>query len=342
VKVHLVGSIGLATVEDVFSTVGTLLADHLERVPDGEPGGRRVWISWQYPVFLANPFLQIDRQHMPEGRGPGLPRFRIADGVQAEEVQFGELGYAREARASYQDFVQARDRGLFKPGTRFQVCIPTPLNVIAYACSSAETALAVEPAYEAAMRAEVARLCAAIPHDDLCIQWDMVREIIWLDGQVAETQPPLFQDVKAGSVDRLRRISSDIPASVQLGFHICYGDWGGRHHVQPRDTGAMVDLANAIAAGVGRRVDYFHMPVPIDRNDAGFFAPLAGLALPPETEIYLGLVHMADGGAGTRTRMNAARQYLPKFGIATECGLGRAKTPGTVRAILDVYAAASA
>ncbi len=59
-NVHLVGSIGLDTVSEVFATCGQLLGPHLQRVPDGEPGGRRLWISWQFPVLRANPYRKAD------------------------------------------------------------------------------------------------------------------------------------------------------------------------------------------------------------------------------------------------------------------------------------------
>ena len=59
--VHLVGSIGLDTVDEVFSTVGRLLGPHLRRIPDGEVGGRRQWISWQYPLLLSSPYLNAIR-----------------------------------------------------------------------------------------------------------------------------------------------------------------------------------------------------------------------------------------------------------------------------------------
>ena len=36
-------------------------------------------------------------------------------------------------------------------------------------------------------------------------------------------------------------------------------------------------------------------------------------------------------------RAEAARKVLPKFGIATECGLGRAKTPADVRKLIDLH-----
>ena len=53
-KVHFVGSIALDSVEEVFRTLGSVLGNRLRRVPDGEPGGRRLWISWQYPLLRAS------------------------------------------------------------------------------------------------------------------------------------------------------------------------------------------------------------------------------------------------------------------------------------------------
>ena len=103
-------------VEEVFRTAGTLLGRRLKRCPDGEPGGRRLWISWQYPLLRANAYLQIDPVAL--GQAGMFPKLRLADGVKTEDIHFGELGYAREARASYQDFLSSRSRGELAPGTR--------------------------------------------------------------------------------------------------------------------------------------------------------------------------------------------------------------------------------
>ncbi len=56
-NVHLVGSIGLDTVDDVFAPSASMLGPHLRRIPDGEVGGRKLWISWQYPLLRASAFL---------------------------------------------------------------------------------------------------------------------------------------------------------------------------------------------------------------------------------------------------------------------------------------------
>jgi hypothetical protein len=339
-KVHLVGSIGLPSVDDVFANVGRILGRHVKRVPDGEPGGRRVWVNWQYAVFLANPYLKLGDDGDRANRGARLLRLKLGDGVTADDVRFGELGYAREARASYADFCRARKAGVLPPAVRFQVCLPTPINVTGTACTPT-TVPQVEPAYERAMMEEVGRLCAAIPHDDLCIQWDMVREVLWWDGRILQNQPAPFPaaTLRENVLARLVRLCRAVPDAVELGLHFCFGDWGGVHQIEPIDTGAMVELANAIAARGGRRLSYVHMPVPIARNDSAYFEPLRRLALGADSEVYLGLVHLKDGVEGARQRVTAAREHLSDFGVAAECGLGRAKTSATVTDILALHAA---
>jgi hypothetical protein len=81
--------------------------------------------------------------------------------------------------------------------------------------------------------------------------------------------------------------------------------------------------------------------VPVGRADRDYFAPFKGLKLDPNTEIYLGLVHVADGVEGVLKRIETACEFVPQFGIATECGIARARKPDLVHRILDTYAGAS-
>jgi hypothetical protein len=333
--VHLVGSIGLDTVEDVFRVVGPLLGPHLRRIPDGEVGGRRLWISWQYPLLRASTFLRPD----PSGAVRPTNRFpllTLAEGVSPRDVRFGELGYAREARASYLDFVAARERGELPKGIRFQVCLPTPFAVVG-SVVVADALAAVEAAYERAMIAEVAAICRHIPHGDLCLQWDLCNEMIVWDGQRTDAVP-FADEPREQLLARMRRLCADIPADVELGLHLCYGDFAGHHFVEPQDAGRMVEFANALAAAIPHRIVYIHMPVPAERDDDAFHRPLAELKLPAGTELYLGVVHAKDGVDGARRRIVAARRYAPKFGIATECGMARARSQDTVRKLLQTHA----
>src|SRR5215472_17362860 len=84
----------------------------------------------------------------------------------------------------------------------------------------------------------------------------------------------------------------------------------------------MVEIVNAVSAGVRRPIQFFHLPVPKLRTDDAYFAPLAGLKLRPETELYLGLVHRDDMG-GNAARLSAARRHAKVDGVATECGMAR-------------------
>jgi hypothetical protein len=92
--------------------------------------------------------------------------------------------------------------------------------------------------------------------------------------------------------------------------------------VQPKDTGLMVEMVNAIAARVTRPIQFFHLPVPKGRTDDAYYLPLAGLKLRPGTELYLGLVHHNDA-AGNAARLTAARRHARVDGVATECGMAR-------------------
>ncbi len=79
------------------------------------------------------------------------------------------------------------------------------------------------------------------------------------------------------------------------------------------------------------------MPAPSARSDDDYFRPLQQLALSPSTEIFLGLVHASDGAEGTRWRIEVARKYIKAFGIATECGMARARTCRMIDDLLRVY-----
>lgn len=339
-QVHLVGSIGIDTVEEVFSTIGKLLGTRVKRIPDGEPGGRRLWAGWQYPLLRANPYLRPD----PSGavrKNSRLPQVCLAEGVKGADVQFSELGYAREAKGSYQDFVAARNQGVISPQTRFQVCLPTPIAVVYSFCTTRDL-IAILDAYERAMLREVSIICNSIPHQDLCIQWDLCQEMILADGQPQEEFPDVNSSIPE-LIERVTRLGAGIPENVELGFHLCYGDYGGKHFIEPRDTTALVTVANALTDAIKHPIAYIHMPVPIARTDDEFFRPLEKLRIQNSgTHLFLGLVHAADGAEGTRKRIEAAHRYVKDFGVASECGMARARTRDIVENLLKVHSEVTA
>src|SRR5262245_65162743 len=111
-----------------------------------------------------------------------------------------------------------------------------------------------------------------------------------LEGDV----PAWFGDVKGGILERLIRISRLVPADVELGFHFCSGHDETTPRIVPADMSRMVEVANALAASLGRPLSWVHMPVARERTDAEFVAPLRELRLHAGTELYLGLLHPGE------------------------------------------------
>lgn len=332
--VHFVGSIALDTVPDVFRELGSACGRRLRRVPDGEPGGRRQWVGWQWAVLRASPYLAW---RPPRPWLPDFVIFTLADGVDPTEIRFGELGYAREARSSYQDFLQARRAGQLPPEVKFQVSLPTPFATVV--CFVDDDAIdAVLPAYQRAIFEEVGRICEAIPHHDLAIQWDVCQELLIWDGQAEIT---VKRDAKATALAGIVRCFAAVPETVEAGIHLCYGDHDAQHVVQPEDAGKAVELANRIVELSSHPLAWIHLPVPADRDDDEFFVPLERLEADGGTQVYLGLVH-GDGSAAVQRRIAAAAGHLERgFGIATECGIARKRTPETVLSLIRAHAESS-
>ena len=195
----------------------------------------------------------------------------------------------------------------------------------------------IEPAYEKALLIELDEIIAAIPAQELAIQWDVAVEFGLMEG-VAFQQ---FGVSKEEMIAQFIRLGNRIPAPVELGYHLCYGDAGHRHFVEPKDTTLLTEVANAISAGVTREIQWIHMPVPLNRADEAYFAPLRNLHLHPETKLYLGLVHNSDGVEGANRRIVAARQIVADFGVATECGMGR-RPAETIPDLLRLHSSAAA
>jgi hypothetical protein len=329
--IMLVGSVPLANSTEVFETVGGHLGPLIGRIPDGETGERLQFIAFQDAVVSTARGLERRGEWIIAGKAS--PLYGLEEGVSPDEVEFAALGYAKAAIASHADFVRARDAGRVAQGTRFQVSLPTPLTVlIKYA--SRESLLALWPVYERAMLAEVDAMLAAIPHEDLAIQWDVAPEVHTV---VEQPDTDVAQIVSLDMLaEAIGRIIDHVPADVPAGCHFCYGDSGHKHIIEPRDMGNLVRIANAVAAAARRPIEWMHMPVPRGRDDDAYFAPLAGLQIDPETELFLGLVHMSDGVDGARGRVAAARSVRQDFGVATECGLGR-RDPASIGPLLDLH-----
>lgn len=337
-ELHFVGSIPLGNAMEVMQTLSSHFGPWLPRIPDGETGERTNWIQYQEDVIARLPGAErvsgTGDIRSATAKRAHSGKFRIPAGARLTPDMLGDLGYARAAIESYNDYAVLRSNGAIAPECRFMVALPTPYNIISF-CVMPESAGAVEAIYEQQMIAELNRILAAIPHDHLSLQWDVVHDLQAFDkaslgaavasGRIptADLRKPWFAPAEQGIIDRLARLCDIVPADVELGIHLCYGSYGGRHFIEPESMAAMVGLTNAVLRATGRRVDFVHMPVPIERDDDAYFSPLESLERPPKLKVYLGLIHERDGLAGTMRRYETARRHCADFGVSTECGFGR-------------------
>lgn len=330
------GSIGLDSEDDVFQALADRIGDRAKRYPDGETGSRGYWIRWLNETIGKHPQLQMaESSKKLQGFKDNVERpfYVLADGVAPGDLDLGRFGYAKHSIESYEKFKALKDATIIPAGTRFQVSMPSSVAVLS-GFIEMEARADVEAGVEKAFAGEVTDLVAVIPADELSIQWDVCYEVVGHDGG-----PPLHYDnIVDATAERVARHLGFVPDGVEAGIHICYGDPGHQHIVEPADLGTSVAFANAITAASPRPIEWMHMPVPRGRSDDAYFAPLSDLKLQPETELYLGLVHHTDGVDGTQARIAAAEKIAPAFGIATECGFGR-RPANTIPALLDIHAA---
>jgi hypothetical protein len=335
----LVGSVPLDSVEEVMRTFGGALGRELPAMPDGEVGERRSWVNrLGYQIFNGHLDLDTVRRPKPvDGVEQLLPRsrddswqFKVKPGI--ERVRFGNpgsrLGYARDAVTSYFVFKTLREKGILPGDLRFQISIPMVNSVVRpHYFPEPQDLRRVRPGFEAALAAEVAVIVDKIPHRDLAIQWDCAWELQAVCG--AGKIVPSELEV-ATHVPPISRLSNVVPDDVALGFHFCFGTFGGWPAFAPEDLSRPVELINAAAAAIDRRIDWIHIPT-LDRTDDAFYAPLAQLDA-KGARVYLGAIHTMPT---LKQRLAVARKYLPDFGLAAYCGFGRTPPSEMPRILQD-------
>ena len=339
-RLHLIGSIPLGSNEEVFRTLSQELGAHLSRIPDGETGERSRWVYFQGQMLRAHPDMEIDPT-VPlypfvqwDGKGVReIAQVRFKPGVDPDKVAF-ETGYDKAAVASYEVFKRLRDAGAIAKGTRFQVSLPTP-HSSGYLYVSGPARQTYFRVYERALLKALANIVTEIPVADLAVQWDVCQEVLAFVNYFKDRPA----DHKKQTFDMLGRLGDAVPAGVELGYHLGYGSPSDEHLVQPKDAAVLVEVLEGIAAITRRPIDFFHIPVPRERTDEAFYAPLKTWRRPAATELYLGLLHNNDE-AGDRKRVAVAKKFISDFGLSAERGWGRTE-PGRLPGLLKGHRAAA-
>src|SRR6476660_7548993 len=257
--VHFVGSIPLPDSETVFRTLSKAVGLHLVRLPDGETGIRKSWIRFLQDVLSGNSaiefatdvppfkFVQWDGKVVRE-----IPRLRVKPGVTIDPATF-DTGYAAMAIDSWNIFERLQKAGDIPAGVKFQISIPTPVAPTYNNMVPGDRQKLLAPLTKHFL-GEVAKIAKALPNDRIAIQWDVCQEVLAWEGYY--DKGPV--DFRTECIDVLTKIGDGVPAD--------------EHMVLPKDMGIMVEMTNAVLAGVKRSIEFFHMPVIKSRTDDAYFA----------------------------------------------------------------------
>ena len=339
-RLHLIGSIPLDNSEQVFRRLAGELEPFLSRMPDGETGERSRWVYFQRQMLLDHPAMEIDPTVPPykfiqwDGKVVReVEQVRFRPGIDPATVVF-ETRYDKAALALWETFRRLRSAGAIPHRMRFQVCLPTP-QASGYLYVSGPAREIYFGVYERSLTAALANIVKAIPAGDLSIQWDVCQEVLAFENYFKD-RPAHY---KRQIFEMLGRLGDAVPDGVEMGYHLCYGSPRDEHLVQPRDAAILVEMMDGIAAATKRRIDFLHVPVPKDRTDEAYYAPLKGWKRPEGPRLYLGLLHY-DDEAGDRARVVAARRFADDFGLSAECGWGRTD-PGRLPTLLKSHRVAA-
>jgi hypothetical protein len=258
--VLLVGSLPYDTAEEAIRQAATGLQGHVGWLPDGEVGDRVNWVGMlPLVVFpkvealeetLAPPEHELEQPEHEADAPPtedleGIWSWRVKDGHQ---VRFDDLAYGSYAKDSYAVFRRLREEGVVPDGVRFQLSLPAPHSAIDGFLEDPAQWPDLYAAYVEGIRGEIAKALEVIPADELVVQWDAAWEFV--DMAMGERNyfkfwPKLSAEEKfQRHAEQLDELWQGIPDETLLGFHWCYGTWGGWPMT------AMPDLSRRPPAGL--------------------------------------------------------------------------------------------
>jgi hypothetical protein len=230
----------LRDAETVFRTLAAATGSHLTRLPDGETGVRKTWIRFLQQVLADNPgievasdvpafkFTQWDGKLLRE-----IPRLRLKPGARLDPATF-KTGYADMAIESWRVFDRLQTEGVIPAGVKFQISLPTPIAPTYNNMVPADRPVLIV-ALTTHLLGEVAAIAQALPNGRIALQWDVCQEVIAWEGYYE----PGPVDFREETIAELIAIGNGVPASIELGYHLCYGSPADEHVIQPKDAGVM-------------------------------------------------------------------------------------------------------
>src|SRR5439155_26513201 len=149
----------------------------------------------------------------------------------------------------YRILKRLRESGKLPEATRFQVGLPSTDSVVEDFFTDRRDWALAKPAYERAAFHEIEKMLVEIPVEDLVVQWDLAGEPVDLE---FETNPWVTDGTEPFEIKWQRHLATmstlwrGVPEPVVLGYHWCYGTWGGWPMTPMKDLRLCVRMSNEI------------------------------------------------------------------------------------------------
>jgi len=215
---HLVGSVPYSDTETVFRECIARMPNRLTRIPDGETQNRAYFTFWQLGVFESVPQCISPFVMNQAAAEKDLTKAEIQESIAILRDLHIHTGYDDEALKSYAIFKRLKDEGTIPKHVKFQVSLPTGVNVVIFLHHQYRDA--GFKVYEAALFRAMRRIQDHIPHDDLSIQIDLAVDTAFWEGAY---EKPWFENPREETLSYIIRMISQIDEGVELGLHNCYG-----------------------------------------------------------------------------------------------------------------------
>ena len=329
-KCFLVGSMSVPTdtVEEAMGLAAEHLGDELSSVPDGEVGLRNYWVAGLGKLtFSRHPDIEEVDGGFSSPLGP-MGAHRIKDGTTVVGLE-GYLPYADSAISSYEIFRGFKERGELAEDVRFHVAVPTPLAAVAPFFGDTEQWPAAKGAWQRAITGDIRRMVEAIPPTSSRSSGTTAPRSARPSARRAATASSTSscpgtrrsQPIRPSSSTRRpstwSRLPREFPTRCASATTSAWERTPGsdRRHGGSRLGGPHRQRSGRQHAAQGG----LHASAAIADADRDFFAPLADLEI-GDARPFLG-IGQRDGAEAIARRGQAAREFLPDFGISHYCGV---------------------
>lgn len=309
-SVHWVGSLPLGSAGAAMRWQVEAAGPCARYIVDGETGARATWIANILSDELARDPALMRLRRGGFGWYADMPLYAKRPGARFRP----RLPYAGYARESWEAFEAL---GLRSRGYKLQFGLPDPWQI------PAMSGLWRHRAAFADALADTVHTIGAMSGGEVVVQ-------VELPVQTALVAAcPLF--ARGGVVARVARgfgrFVELLPREVPLALHLCYSDLNNRSLVSPRDSRAVVELANELAWRV-EHLEYVHVPFAFGRRpppvDRGFYGALRHLVLPPGAALAAGFAHeRARFGDQADALAEIERLTERRVMVSAACGEGR-------------------